>query len=169
MLLETLTYLGPARVIAIDPLRVSVPDGMVSVLSALPYEYDPAIGDRVLVTGQEDRYYLLGILSGRGKIRFVAPGDLELSAPQGTVQIRSPHAIHMESPDIVLKASRLELIAKTVTEKFVNAYCWVKELFQFHSGRTRQTVDQDYRVLAGRIVEQAEEDVKIDGKKIQLG
>ena len=45
----------------------------------------------------------------------------------------------------------------------------VRQTFQLRAGRVRQVVEEGYSLRAGRIVERARKDVKIDGERIDLG
>lgn len=63
----------------------------------------------------------------------------------------------------------LDSTANTIREKAKNVYKTVEGLFQTRSGRSRTLVESSSHFKAKRIYEIADEDVKIDGKKIHLG
>ena len=166
---KTRMPIGPATVLEIagNRLRLERPQGKAWARLALAQPYEPVPGDVVLAIGDED-VYVIGILTGRGKTKFNVPGDLELHA-RGRIDIRGGKGIRMRSPEVYIRADRVETVARTVVEKFVDCYRWVKDLFQTRSGRTRTIVEGSYTVSAERIIERAKKDVKIDGRKIHLG
>jgi len=155
------TRLGPATVTEItgDRVRLSREDGEAWAHLALAYPYHPEPGDIVLTIGEEE-VYIIGVLVGRGKTVFHAPGDLELSAA-GTVEIKGT--------EVRLHADKVETVACSVFEKCLNAYRWVKETIHTRAGRTRTVVEGHSSLRAERIVETARKDVKIDGERIHLG
>lgn len=161
MLSDLDTRLGPATVTEIvgNRVRLAREGGEAWAQLALAYPYRPEPNDVVLAIGDEE-VYIIGVLFGRGKTVFCAPGDLELSA-EGKVEIRGK--------EIALRADKVETVAKTVFERCRSAYRWVKETVQTRAGRMRTVVDGHSTLRAERIVETAEKDVKIDGEKIHLG
>ena len=169
MLAESTIALGPATVVEVldDRVRLARESGEAWAHLALAYPYHPEAGDIVLAIGEET-VYIIGVLLGRGKTVFRAPGDLELRAG-GTVQVVGEKGIELESPHVAIKADKLETTARTVFEKFVNAYRWVKEALQTRAGRSRTVVEGHSTLRAERIVETATKEVKIDGERIHLG
>lgn len=159
MMLETAAYLGPARVLNVEGKRVllALPDGESWAELAIPFSYEPAKGDLVLAAGP----YVVGILQGTGKMTLTAPGDLEFRAPKGEIRFVAPR--------VGIRTGRLEVVARSVFERFGSAYRWVKDLFRTTAGRVKQDVDGPYDLKAGRIAERADGDVRIDGRKINLG
>ncbi len=169
MLTDTATYLGPATVEEIVGNRIllRLPDREGWAQLALSFPYEPRAGDVVLVIGEED-LFVIGVITGRGKSDFRVPGDLNLEAG-GSVNISGSRGINLESPEISLTADRLEMTAKTVYERFIRGYRWVKSVFQTRAGRMRTIVDSQYNLRAGSISETAQRNVRIDGKQIHLG
>lgn len=169
MYAETATMPGPAVVIAIDGDRLTLErDGRTCEASlALAVPYGPEPGDVVLAIG-EDPAWVIGVVRGRGRTTFAAPGDLHIRA-EGRVEIEGAAGLELRGPRIVMKADRLETLARDVFERCVNAYRWVRELLQTQGGRVRTVVEDQYSVHARRIVETADKDVRIDGERIRLG
>jgi len=164
-------HLGPARVreVAGNRVQLEFPDALPWAVIALAYPYRPSIGDVVLATGQGQNWYVIGILQGTGKTTLIVPGDFEVLAPRGQINLVAGKGIRVKGPEVSIMAGKLELVAKRVTEYFTDATRWVKKTWQLRAGRARTEVENDYRVKAKRIVEWAEEDVRIDGNKINLG
>lgn len=171
MLTETNARLGTATILAVDgaQVKLSMGEDQVQAVLALAYPYRPATGDTVLAIGQDEAWHVIGVLKGRGTTSFVAPGDLEFRAPNGSIGLVAAEGVKVEAPEIELKADRLELAARSVFERFVRAYRRVAEAFHLRAGSVRSVVDDTWDVRAGRITERAEGDVRIDGEKIHLG
>ena len=141
MLTETGTRLETSRVVEVEGPRLRLTIGDATL--ALPY-YRPVPGDRVVTIFDGGSRFVIGVTEARG--------DIELRART-----------------IRLRADRIEVAAERIVETFAEAYRWVRGLFQIRSKRERHLVDEDYRVSAGRVVERAKGEVKIDGSKIHLG
>ncbi len=171
MLLDTLTVLEPAKVKEVLGARVRLgfPDRDAWAILATPYPYRPVEEDVVLAIGQEDDFYVIGVIEGAGKTTFTAPGNLDFRAPQGTIAFESPQGIRFRAGTIDLQAREMDVVAETRTENLGNAYCWVHDAYQFRAGAERHVVKGNYRIMAERIVECAKKDVNIDGEKINLG
>lgn len=165
------TYLGPARVLqaADNQLLLELPDARAWARTALAYPYQPEPGDTVLAVGLEDQWYVIGVLEGTGVTIFAAPADLRLLAPQGKIELVSAEGVSLCGPAVRIVADRLEVTARVVLEKFGAACRWVTGLFQVRAGQWLTSVQETYRLRAGRITERAREDVHIDGRKINLG
>ncbi len=98
-------------------------------------------------------------------------GQLYIIAPIGrpdTWKMQAP-TIDIEATALSLKADRLELSARRLFEKTVDAYRWTSNLLQWCCGRQRTLIDGQQQVRAGRIDMHAKGDVRVDGEKIHLG
>lgn len=168
MLAATARYIGPAAVLEVDDQRLllEMPDGprWARLALAMPYEARP--GDVVLAGGEED-VYVIGVLHGTGPTCLNVPADFRIQAG-GRVQIIGTE-IELSASRMSIKADKLEIMARTVFEKLVYCYRWVKELIQTRAGRERTLIEGHQTVKAERIIHVAEKDVKIDGAKIHLG
>jgi hypothetical protein len=171
LLLEQRTQLSPARVVRAEGNRVQLElsDGLTWAVVALAYPYEVECGDRVLAIGQDEAWYVIGVLHGSGKTSMTVPGDLCLRAPFGAIELIAGDSVKIKSPAVQIMAGKLELLARSVFERFANATRWVTETFQIRSGRLRTRVNGTYDIKAERILERAEGDVKINGRQIKLG
>jgi hypothetical protein len=171
MLTELTAQLGPARVVSADGnrVRISMGDREEWAAMALAFPYRPEPGDSVLVAGQDEAWYVIGVLRGRGATAFTAPGDLELRAPNGSVRIVSARGVELEAPEVTIRADRLEIAARSIFERCVQAYRRVTEALHLRAGRIRTAVDESWDLRAERIAERASGDVRIDGEQIHLG
>ena len=165
------TYLGPARIVQIESDRVQLafPDQLVWAHLAIAFPYQPAVDDVVLAVGQDDSWYVIGVLKATGDTVIRVAGNLKLEAPFGKIELKSAEEISLLSANVRVVADRIDVLARTLAEKFQTATRWVKELFHVRAGSMHSQVNETYRVHAGRIVERAAGDVRIDGEKIHLG
>ena len=171
MLTETTTRLSPATVLALEGerVRLALGDEVAWADLALAFPYRPAAGDVVLAIGPDPSWYVIGVLKGCGSTSFVAPADLEFHAPNGSIGLVAAEGVRIEAPEVELKADRLELAARNVFERFIRAYRRVAETFHLRAGSVKEVVEETHDLRAGRIVQRAEGDVRIDGEKILLG
>lgn len=135
---------------------------------ALGYAYQFQAGDAVLVIGENEDWYVIGILEGKGKTAFHAPGDLELVAT-GSLTLVAGESIELKGRNINVVATRLNLMAKRLTQRAESLRLHVRNAFQVFAARFSSRIEGAHRVEARRIVERAREDVTIDGSKIHLG
>ena len=165
------TYLGPARVceVAGNRVRLEFPDALPWATLALACPYQPVVGDTVLAAGQGQNWYVIGMLQGTGKTRFLVPGDFEVLAPKGRIRLIAGRGIQVKSAEVKITAGKLELVARRIIEHFTDATRWIKDTWNLRAGRSRTEIETDYQVKAKRIDARAEHDVRIDGDKIHLG
>jgi hypothetical protein len=170
MLVETKSYLGPARVLDVvdSHVRVQLPDREEWAILAMG-SYQPAQGDVVLAIGGETGYFVIGLIQGTGSVTITSPGDVNIIAANGVINLLSTKMLSLKSPAIRLQANRLDVTARAVFQRFTTAYTWVKDNLQLRTGRMRTTVKESYHLGADRIVEKAKKDVTIDGDSINLG
>jgi hypothetical protein len=66
---EVRTCVGSAGVVEIadDRVLLTFLDRQIWAVMALAYPYQPKEGDLVLTIGQEDDWYVIGVLKGRGE------------------------------------------------------------------------------------------------------
>lgn len=165
--METATYLGPAKVTRVEgrPRHVRVAVGEeepVWARLALAGPYRPAPGDELLVVRLDgDPLYAIGVLEGKGPTTIQVPGDLNLEAPNGSINLSAPH-VHV-------RADKLEFTTQRIIEKARDVYRWISGLLQIQSARMRTVVETDYHLKADYIHEKAKADVNIDGRSINLG
>jgi len=170
MFSQTQTAVRPAHVIAIDGERLllQMPEHQCWASLALAYPYAPQVGDVLLAIGDDDDVYVIGVIQGRGKTRFEAPGDLEIAA-RGKLDLHGELGVTLRGPSIEVQADKLELVARQAFERFVDVYRFAKGVVQNSAARVRTLVSGTYTVQAEQVVVQADKDVKIDGEHINLG
>jgi hypothetical protein len=183
MIVTSSVHLGPAKVLAAvgKPgfVQVALSDDEVTwARLALAVPYSPAEGDEVLVIRVESSpAFVIGVLQGRGPTTLRVPGDLNLEAPNGVVQVsagksvrlRAGQDVELVSKRVGVRASRVNIIAETFVQRATNVYTWVTGLFQTKSRRHRQVIDEGWLVRAGRAHVKTSENIHINGKTIHLG
>ena len=171
MLLDTATSLAPGRVIEVVGARVRLALGEEEVwaISAMAYPYQPVAGDLLLTIGQGEDYYVIGVIEGRGKCTFTAPGALEFRAPHGPVTFASAEGIRMTGGRVEIVTHELDVKAESLTENVGESYRRVRDVADLRAGEIRQHAEGTCRVKAETIIEIAEKDVNIEGEKIRLG
>src|SRR5262249_14673304 len=150
---EPTTRLGPATVLERNGrlLYLDLGDECRWAEIALAYPYQPADGDVVLAIGHGEKTYVIGVLRGSGRTHLAVPGDLQISAPSGSIELRAARGIRLKSPHVSIMAGKLEVVAKRVFENFAAATRWVRETFQLRVERFRVRARSDYDLKADTI------------------
>lgn len=166
---NTTLGLGPATVIETVADRVRLDRGGREAWAqlALAHPYRPEPGDLVLAIGEEE-VYIIGVLLGRGKTAFHVQGDLELRAT-GRVTIASGEEVETQAPRVTVHAGSVETVAGASVERLETKHAWVADAVQTTAGRVRTVVEGQATLHAKEIVQNAQEQVKIDGRQILLG
>lgn len=182
-MIETGTYLGPARITPAEGPRgkvhVRLPSGDEAwARVALAGTYEPAAGDEVLVIGQDtSELFVIGVLRGSGRTTLSVPGDLAIIARQGGitlsarrgVQIKSEQAIEAEAPLVRLKAGKLETVATRIVQTAHELYGWFTGLWQLKSHRLRAVADTTAHLKGEEMHIRANKEVYVNGETVNLG
>lgn len=169
---HTEPYLGPAEVLAVEPHRVHLKlptAGAVWAQLALAFSYEPQTGDQLLVIGNADGHYVIGVLQGRGTARMTFPGDVELRSTGGSVRVAAAEGVEIEAPQVALRARRVQLFARSMVEQLGNLYQTVTEVLNVRAGAAHTMVEGTSYTQAKRATLLTENEVNINGKKINLG
>ena len=171
VVMPSVPYLGPATVLAASDgdVDLELPEGRRTARLALSQSYAPEVGDTVLAVCREEEWFVIGLIQGTGTTTFTAPGDVELQAPRGRIEILARDGVCVKSDLVEIVATRLELTARHVIERFHSVTQWITDSLHRRLGRMHTTVEGDCQLRAGRITEIADEDVAIDGRTIHLG
>jgi hypothetical protein len=171
LLTGTDVSLTPASVLAVQGRRITVltEQGERVAENALAFPYTPVPGDTLLVIGQGENAYAIGLLAAQGDMTVAFPANATFVAPRGEIRFKSGKGLELHSPNVRLRAGKLELLAKTISEKADNAFRKVRKLLKLEAGSVHTTVDETTHTRAGRFVVKAKQDVKMDGEKIYLG
>ena len=165
-----LRRLGPATVTAVlrSQLEVDAEGRRTLATLAVAGLYCPVKGDTVLVIETDEAAFVIGVLQSAGPMTIRAPGDLRLQAPNGAIVLEAArvdaraHEIRLDAEDLHIRADRLR-------ERFRTVRRVVAEALDLDVGSLRATVREACSFVARRFHATAEDDVKIDGKRIHLG
>jgi hypothetical protein len=156
--------------VAPDGVEVRLESGAsMRAVIALAVGYEASVGDMVLVIGDRDRAWVIGVLSSRGRASLTVTGDLDLRSLDGTVRVSGAKGVEIETPSLAMRAAKLSLVAESVVEHVVSLRQRVRELFSVHAGEQHTVVDGTSATQAGRASITTEEKVTINGKSIYLG
>ena len=165
-------YLGPADVLEARPAEVDVrmpAGGRATAQLALAYSYEPRPGDVVLVISHGDGCYVIGVLHGTGRAVLSIPGDVELRAVGGVLKLAGDKGLELESPDVLLRAGKLRVMADAVVQRFTSLRQRVVDLVSLQAGRSHTVVDGTSYSQSKSAAILTEEKVTINGREIHLG
>jgi hypothetical protein len=168
---QTGTWLRPAAVVAVaaDSLTVDAGDrGTVTARMAMPIPYAAAIGDELLVLGEGEHAYVVGVLRGAGTMRLELEGDVEISAT-GKLGLRAGASVTIDAPEVQVRSGRMSMLAGRVTQAFDSVRTTVRELLLVRAGEQQTFVDGTSHLQAKNARMLSESKVTINGKEIFLG
>jgi hypothetical protein len=164
------SFLGSVRALAVEDRRVLVAFPEAKAWATLALQgYAPAVGDVLLVIGQDESFFVIGVIAGRGRTSISAHGDLELRAPHGRIDLLARDGIELRGGPVRVVAKAFEAVVDTLKQRCKDLFVTVTDTFRTRSKRVEHHADEVHRTTAGRIVQRAEQDVSIDGEKIHLG
>jgi hypothetical protein len=170
-----LEHFGPAQVTAVlgRDVELEITTGSANerrwARLAIAVAYQPQVGDLVLAIGTADDWYVVGVLEGRGPTVLNAPGDLELRAPHGAIQITAAEGCVVVSPTVRVVANALDLIGDTLHEEFETVRRRITGMLEVRAKALCTAVTDTWRLTAQRIVGRGEDSVTIDAPSINLG
>lgn len=179
------TKIGPAVVASLEDGRViaTFEGEQVSAINAIAFPWTPNPGDVVLLIAQADsqeraagqptglppQHYIIGVLQTRGDFTMTFPANVNFSAPRGDISFHSGRTIDVHGAEVKVTGGKITLLAKTMTEKFSNAFRWVSDMVQLKAGRSRTLVEGASYERCERRVIKARKDVRVNGNRIHLG
>ena len=112
--LEQTTRLQPGRVLRVAGTRVQLRCGGETVWArmALAYPYQAAVGDQLLAIGQEEDWYVIGVLQGSGTTTLTVTGDLRIDAPRGSIELNAAQGLHIRGTTVLVATHDRDLIAR---------------------------------------------------------
>lgn len=163
--------LGPAIVLEVNGARVKVlfEGNEVEAVNALAFPFGPKQGDHLLVIGQEEGFYVIGVLHAQGDMTLTFPGNVRFHTPRGGVLFSAQQPIELQAPEVKVSAGKWTVVAQTLSEKVTSAFRWVKDLASLKAGRQRNHVEGACYERAERRVIKAKKDVRVNGDRIHLG
>ncbi len=165
-------YLGSAQVCQARPHQVEVehPTGeRCWARLALAFSYEPQVGDELLVIGNDDGTFVIGVLQGSGTARLTFPADVELRSTTGKVRITGERGVDLDGPEVNLRAQQVRVLAGKMVERLGSLYQSVTEALNLRAGETHTMVEGTAYTQAKRSTLLTRDEVNINGKSINLG
>lgn len=165
-------HLGPADVLAVNGRDLEVrleSQEVVTATLALPVPYEAQVGDVVLVVGQGTRSYVIGVILGQAPMVLSFDGDVQVRSNDGVLRLSGARGVEIDGPGVDLKADTLTVTATAVVQRVVSFTQRVRDLLSVHVGRRHETVDGASLTHSKSTTFVTQDDVKINGKTIQLG
>lgn len=165
-------FLGPATVLSASAHEVSVrlPSGEVErARLAMAFTYEARPGDEVLVIGNADGHYVIGVLQGSGRTALAFQGDVEVRAVNGVLNLAGDKGVRVASPDVEIEAGKLRVLAGAAVQRLTSLVQHVTELFSTRAGQSHAVVDGASYQQSKSATIVTEEKVSINGKEIHLG
>ena len=138
----------------------------------------PEAGDMVLACLQPGgTSYVVCVLEKAGEVATLALGpEVTLTARSGQLElqgaevaVRARTAMRLEAPAIHFLGRTLDLVFDRLVQRARNSFRWIQELDQVHARRSHTAVSERYTLRSGSASIVAEDEVKVDGKRINLG
>lgn len=164
-------YLGPAEVAASLPTGVEIAlpkGGKVRARLAVAYAYEPHPGDEVLVIGNEEGHWIIGVVRGQGPAVLHFPADAEIRAG-GSLRIAADRGVEITSPELAVTTKKIRMIASEVVHAFTTLRQRVSDLLSVQAGQTHTVVEGSMHSQAKSATILTEEKVSINGKEVHLG
>ncbi len=167
-----LTALSPAVVVKVerDGVSVRLADGrVIEAQMALAYSYSPVVGDTLLTIGDAAGHYVIGVISGRGRISLRAGGDVDIESERGSVRLRAGEGVDIDAPQVVLRAAKLRTFASSVVERANEWVRSVRDALSVQAGSSHTVIEGTHHVQASDHNLIARDKVRVNGKAIHLG
>jgi hypothetical protein len=168
----TQPYLGPSEVCRVEPHQVEIrlPSSELAwARLALAFCYAPVVGDEVLVIGNPDGHYVIGVLRGQGQARLTFPGDVELRSLDGVVRVVGGRGVEIDAPEVALRAGKILTVARSLVQQLGTLYQSVSELWSVRAGASHTVVEDSSYTQAKRATLVTEDELNLNGKAINLG
>tara|TARA_R110002094_G_scaffold134345_5_gene126549 strand:+ start:412 stop:927 length:516 start_codon:yes stop_codon:yes gene_type:complete len=166
-------YVGPARVLGTESdgrPKVQVLGGACDQVVcdwALPFCYEPAAGDLLLVLGKDARYWVTGIVKGAGHAKMAFRGDATMHA-HGKLHFGGDGGVRLDSPTIKLEAEKLDTEADHVVQRIGELDSTMADALQERAGECSRIIDGSDEQLAYRHSTVANHKVKMDAELLRL-
>jgi len=135
---------------------------------ALPYRYQAAPGDLLLVVSRGERHYALNVLQGRGRSVLAFAGDGLLRAEGGKLRLRGAAGVRLRGPRLTLRAQALALVTRVLHEKLDQARSCIKGRAFSRAGASRRVLEGDDWHSAGERTLVAADAVTFNGDLIRV-
>jgi Protein of unknown function (DUF3540) len=123
----------------------------------------------VLLIGNAEGHYVIGVLRGSGRTALSFQGDVDLRAEGGVLRLSSDKAVEVQAPQVTMLAGTLHQIAGAVAQKFATLRQTVTELLSVRAAESHTLVDGASFAQSKTATILTEGKATINGKEIYLG
>ena len=171
--MSTSIYVGPARVLSIAAdgrPRLQVLGGACDTTVAdwaIPYRYEAHAGDLLLVLGRDRRYWVTGVIHGRGRSQLAFRGDTSLAA-SGTMHLSGDGGVQLDSPEVRIETDTLDSEAQHLIQRTDDFESVVYNTSNERAGECTRIIEENDQHTAFRQSTVAKHIVKIDASLLRL-
>lgn len=165
-------YLGPARVVELRGSAVIVEladEVRVRAQMALAFPYHCQTDDVLLVIGQDDQFFVIGVLKAQGDVSLRFLGNVHVHALHGMLHLTGDKGVQVHGETVELFGAKLKLIAGSVVEKAERVYRTARELLSQRLGEKRELITGEWHSASERANIATHGTVTINGKEVHLG
>lgn len=169
-----LDYLGPADVIGASPDRpdrvvVRSEDGDERAAGlALPFGYQPRVGDVLLVLTAGKQSWAIGTILATGPVRVESTSDVAIVAG-GKLRLEGRESVDVAGRVVEIGAETLRTAARVAVERFDSLAQRVRGLLTVHAQDAQTLVDGDALQKSRNATVLTEETMTINGRQVHLG
>ena len=166
-------YVGPARVLGTEAdgrPRVQILGGTCDQAVcdwAIPFRYEPAAGDLLLVLGKGGLYWVTGIVKGAGNSKMAFRGDTTMHA-HGKLNFGGDGGVRLDSPTIKIESKQLDTEADHVVQRIGELDSTMTDTLQERAGECSRIIDGSDEQLAYRHTTVANHGVTMDAELLRL-
>lgn len=165
-------YLGSARVVrgVGRSLVVALEDETrVFAKLALAFPYQPACDDEVLVIGDAQSFFVIGVLDGHGVTCLSGAGGLSLHAEGGRLSLVGDRGISLRGHHVAMETNKLVRLATTAVQTFGAQALEVREALSVEAGEVDELSQRSWVMQAKGVVLKALKGARMKGRAVRLG
>jgi hypothetical protein len=165
-------YLGPARVVRLEEGAVVVvidSETLVHATLALAFPYRPVIGDQLLVIGDEQAFFVIGVLEGRGRSGLSNDAGVALSAESGRLRLVGDQGVRVHGRSVDVQTEELETVAIETHQTFGEQRKQVRGAIQTEAGQIDELSQGAWVTQAKRFILKCLNAARVKSNTVRLG
>ena len=165
-------YLGPARVVRLEQDAVVVVidiETLVHATMALAFPYRPVIGDQLLVIGDEQAFFVIGVLEGRGRSGLSNDEGVTLSAESGRLRLVGDKGVRVHGRSIDVQTEELETVAIDASQTFGEQRKQVRGVIKTEAGQIDELSQGAWVTQAKRFILKSLNAARVKSNTVRLG
>jgi hypothetical protein len=170
---DTAVFVAMARVLEVTAdgrVRVQRLDAVAAPCIAewaLPFRYEPVVGDLLQVIGQGQRTFVVAVSQGRGRTSLAFRGAMTLRGA-GAMRLGSDAAIRLRAPALGLHTTSQQVEAETITQSLGDCDTAIADEMVERAGRSARQIEGEDVQVAGTQRRLAAHRVTIDGELLRI-